>query len=148
MNPIFENKSEITLEKYIYQCNNPVGRKAKRSLKRWKTTQISGMVVMFIITAMAVSYKAYPIALVAGLFVEPGLWNKLFHKSLFNGLLNDNFLDLSIKNVSSKSTKYSCILLFFMLAYWFSILMFDKLSSVLAASSIVDTIASFQDWFE
>lgn len=69
MNPIFENKSEITLEKYIEQCSNPVGRKAKKNLKRWRTTQISGMVVMFIITAMAISYKAYPIALVSGLFV-------------------------------------------------------------------------------
>lgn len=44
--------------------------------------------------------------LVAGLFVEPGLWNKLFHKSLFNGLLNDNFLDLSIKNLEDLLMNY------------------------------------------
>ena len=28
----FVNKSEMTLEKYLYICNNPVGKKAKKKL--------------------------------------------------------------------------------------------------------------------
>lgn len=36
--------------------------------------------------------------LLSGLFVEPGLWNKLFHRSLFDHLLQDNLVDLEIKN--------------------------------------------------
>ena len=35
--------------------------------------------------------------LLEGLFVEPGLWNKLFHKDLFSDLLKDNIIDDSIK---------------------------------------------------
>jgi glycosyltransferase involved in cell wall biosynthesis len=36
--------------------------------------------------------------LLSGSFVEPGLWNKLFHKSLFQSLLQENVMDFSIKN--------------------------------------------------
>lgn len=36
--------------------------------------------------------------LLAGSFVEPGLCNKLFHKTLFNSLLHGDTIDLSIKN--------------------------------------------------
>lgn len=35
--------------------------------------------------------------LIEGKFVEPGLWNKLFHKTLFHSLLQDELMDLSIK---------------------------------------------------
>ena len=35
--------------------------------------------------------------LLAGSRIEPGLCNKLFHKTLFHSLLHDNVLDLSIK---------------------------------------------------
>ena len=35
--------------------------------------------------------------LLAGSMVEPGLWNKLFHKSLFHSLLHNDLMDLSIK---------------------------------------------------
>lgn len=35
--------------------------------------------------------------LLEGSFVEPGLWNKLFHKKLFSNLLNKNLMDTSIK---------------------------------------------------
>lgn len=35
--------------------------------------------------------------LLSGSFIEPGLWNKLFHKTLFQSLLQDDALDLSIK---------------------------------------------------
>ena len=36
--------------------------------------------------------------LLEGSFVEPGLCNKLFHKTLFHSLLHDDLMDLSIKN--------------------------------------------------
>lgn len=36
--------------------------------------------------------------LLEGSFVEPGLWNKLFHKNLIYSLLNEKKMDLSIKN--------------------------------------------------
>ena len=35
--------------------------------------------------------------LLSGSFIEPGLWNKLFHRSLFDPLLQDNLVDLKIK---------------------------------------------------
>ncbi len=35
--------------------------------------------------------------LLSGSFVEPGLWNKLFHKTLFHSLLQPNGFDLSIR---------------------------------------------------
>ena len=37
--------------------------------------------------------------LIDGSFIEPGLWNKLFHKSLFQGLFHSGKMDLSIKNM-------------------------------------------------
>ena len=36
--------------------------------------------------------------LLEGLFIEPGLWNKLFQKRLFHNLLDEAYMDLSIKN--------------------------------------------------
>lgn len=35
--------------------------------------------------------------LISGEFVEPGLWNKLYHKKLFNKLLQNNLMDPKIK---------------------------------------------------
>lgn len=35
--------------------------------------------------------------LLAGSFVEPGLWNKLFHKTLFHSLLHDSIMPKGIK---------------------------------------------------
>lgn len=36
--------------------------------------------------------------LLSGEFIEPGLWNKLFHKTLFHSLLHNEVMDYSIKN--------------------------------------------------
>lgn len=36
--------------------------------------------------------------LFTGSFIEPGLWNKLYHKTLFHSLLCDGVMDTSIKN--------------------------------------------------
>lgn len=36
--------------------------------------------------------------LISGRFVEPGLWNKLYHKKLFHNFLHNEVLDYSIRN--------------------------------------------------
>lgn len=44
--------------------------------------------------------------LLNGTMIEPGLCNKLFHKDLFYSLLNDNLMDLSIKNFEDLLMNY------------------------------------------
>lgn len=44
--------------------------------------------------------------LLEGSFVEPGLWNKLFHKTLFHSLLHEGKMDLSIKNTEDLLMNY------------------------------------------
>lgn len=44
--------------------------------------------------------------LIEGTFVEPGLWNKLFRKDLFHNLLNNELMDLSIKNTEDLLMNY------------------------------------------
>lgn len=35
--------------------------------------------------------------LLEGLFIEPGLWNKLFHRKLFHRMMRENLMDINIK---------------------------------------------------
>ena len=44
--------------------------------------------------------------LLSSSFIEPGLWNKLFHKTLFHSLLHDDIMDLSIKNTEDLLMNY------------------------------------------
>lgn len=44
--------------------------------------------------------------LLEGSFVEPGLWNKLFHKTLFHNLLYYDVMDLSIRNYEDLLMNY------------------------------------------
>ena len=37
-------------------------------------------------------------ALLDGVYIEPGLWNKLFHRRLFDGMLNRGCMDTAIRN--------------------------------------------------
>ena len=37
-------------------------------------------------------------ALLDGSYIEPGLWNKLFHKRLFHSLLHDGLMDTTLRN--------------------------------------------------
>ena len=46
------SKTEITLDKYIEMSSNPLGKKARNDLKRWKTAKISGTVIMAVIGAI------------------------------------------------------------------------------------------------
>lgn len=44
--------------------------------------------------------------LLEGSFVEPGLWNKLFRKTLFHSLLHDDVMDYTIKNYEDLLMNY------------------------------------------
>lgn len=44
--------------------------------------------------------------LLTGSRIEPGLWNKLFHNTLFHSLLHDDVMDLSIKNTEDLLMNY------------------------------------------
>lgn len=44
--------------------------------------------------------------LLEGSFIEPGLWNKLFHNTLFHSLLHEDKMDLSIKNFEDLLMNY------------------------------------------
>ena len=44
--------------------------------------------------------------LIEGSFVDPGLWNKLFHKSLFHDLLQNEVMDLTIRNTEDLLMNY------------------------------------------
>lgn len=45
-------------------------------------------------------------ALLDGSYIEPGLWNKLFHKSLFQGLLHTEVMDTTIRNTEDLLMNY------------------------------------------
>ena len=44
--------------------------------------------------------------LVSGTFIEPGLWNKLYKKSLFKSIIDNDLMDLSIKNTEDLLMNY------------------------------------------
>lgn len=44
--------------------------------------------------------------LLEGAFIEPGLWNKLFHNTLFQSLLHNDVMDLSIRNYEDLLMNY------------------------------------------
>ena len=44
--------------------------------------------------------------LLEGSFIEPGLWNKLFHRTLFHSLLHDDVIDCTIKNYEDLLMNY------------------------------------------
>lgn len=94
MTPFFENKSEITLEKYLYQCNTPIGKKAVKDLKRWKATQIGGMVIMVISTALFWLSDAAPLSVVSMALFMAFVYNLMFkrnanNKKLYNQIIQN-----------------------------------------------------------
>ena len=67
--PVFENKSEITLEKYLYLSNHPIGKKAKKKLKNWRMLQIFAMAVMAVNAIVCFVFDALPIAVISVILV-------------------------------------------------------------------------------
>ena len=45
-------------------------------------------------------------ALLEGSYIEPGLWNKLFHRSLFHNLLHNGTMDTTIRNTEDLLMNY------------------------------------------
>ncbi len=87
----FENKSEITLEKYLYQCNNPIGKKTKKELLRWKSIQAGGMGIMTVTTILFITAEATPLCAVSvalflafayNLFIKRNRQNKKLYSQI------------------------------------------------------------------
>ena len=84
MSVIYENKSEMTLEKYLYQCNTPIGKKAKKDLKRWKISQISAMAASIVLTVFCFLYDAEPIGVISAIFFLTFAYNLAFKRNVKN----------------------------------------------------------------
>ncbi|MBE6877580.1 MAG: YcxB family protein [Ruminococcaceae bacterium] len=80
----FENKSEITLEKYLYLCNNPIGKKAKKKIKNWKLLQIFAMAVMAVNGIVCFVSDALPIAVISLVLCFAFLYKLLFQRNKTN----------------------------------------------------------------
>ena len=78
--PLFENKSEITLEKYLYLSNHPIGKKAKKKLKNWRMLQIFAMAVMAVNAVVCFVSDALPIAVISIMLVAAFLCKLLFQR--------------------------------------------------------------------
>ena len=79
--PLFENKSEITLEKYLYLSNHPIGKKAKKKLKNWRMLQIFAMAVMAVNAIVCFVSDALPIAVISVMLVAAFLCKLLFQRN-------------------------------------------------------------------
>lgn len=77
---IFENKSEITLEKYLYLSNHPIGKKAKKKLKNWRMLQIFAMVVMAVNAFVCYISDALPIAVISLILVFAFIYKLMFQR--------------------------------------------------------------------
>lgn len=93
MSVIYENKSEITLEKYLYQCNTPIGKKSKKQLKVWKTTQISAMVVTLMLSIMCFNSNSAPLGVVAAMFFLIFVYNVFFKRNARNKKLYKQIIE-------------------------------------------------------
>lgn len=80
----FENKSEITQEKYLYMCNNPIGKKAKKKLRNWKMMQGFAMAVMTVNAIVCFSANAYPLAVISLIFWLLFAFKLLFQRNIAN----------------------------------------------------------------
>ena len=78
----FVNKSEMTLEKYLYICNNPVGKKAKKKLKNWKMLQIFAMAVMLVNGVVCYVSDALPIAVISLVLCFAFAYKLLVHRNV------------------------------------------------------------------
>ena len=84
MSSIYENKSEMTLEKYLYQCNTPIGKKAKKNLSRWKASQLSGMIIVLILSILCFTNNAGLLGFIAIGFMIVFAYNLLFKRKVRN----------------------------------------------------------------
>lgn len=94
-----DGDDEIELDMYEVLMNNAIFYQADISHCGYKIIYDNGKVGYFYNTGRLIEQDRLKGLqdLLEGLFVEPGLWNKLFNKKLFNSLLIDDFMDNSIK---------------------------------------------------
>jgi len=59
------SQTEITLEKYSEMTSNPVGKKARNNLKRWKAAKIGGAALMAVTGAMCAVSGRMDFAIIA-----------------------------------------------------------------------------------
>lgn len=74
----FENKSEITLEKYLYLLTHPIGKKAKKKLKNWKMLQIFAMGVTIVYSVVCYVTDALPLAVIGLVLVCAFIYKLMF----------------------------------------------------------------------
>lgn len=84
MEPLFENTSEITLEKFLYQCNTPIGKSAAKKLKRWKTLQASAMGVTGVMAVLCYSYNTIELAVISAIFCAAFAFRLFFQRNISN----------------------------------------------------------------
>ena len=82
--PIFENKSEITLEKYLYLCNHPIGKKAKKKLKNWRMLQLFAMGVTTVYSIVCYISDALPLAVIGLVLICAFLYKLFFQRNRVN----------------------------------------------------------------
>lgn len=94
-----DGDDEIEFDMYEKLYENAIKHKADISHCGYKMVFEDGRVNYFYNTGRLVQQDKLTGLkdLLAGSFIEPGLWNKLFRKNLFHSLLLDNLMDVSIK---------------------------------------------------
>lgn len=94
-----DGDDEIEPEMYEFLLNNAIEYQAEISHCGHKMIYENGTVKYFYDTdRLVIQDRMTGIRdLLEGTMIEPGLWNKLFHRSLFGRLLNERVMDLSIK---------------------------------------------------
>ena len=78
------NTSEIPLEKCLYLCNNPIGKKAKKKLKNWKLLQGFAMAVMAVNGIVCFVSDALPIAVISLVMCFAFLFKLFFQRNIAN----------------------------------------------------------------
>lgn len=94
-----DGDDEIEPDMYEFLLNNAINYKADISHCGYQMVFEDGRIHYFHNTGcLAQQDKPAGLsALLDGSLVEPGLWNKLFHKTLFHSLLHASVMDTSIK---------------------------------------------------
>lgn len=94
-----DGDDEVEPDMYEVLMNNAVKYHADISHCGYQMMFVDGHVNFFYNTGRLVQQDKITGLkdLLSGSFVEPGLWNKLFHKKLFHSLLHDNSMPTDIK---------------------------------------------------
>lgn len=80
----YKSRTEITQEKYLEMCNNPVGKAAKKKLKQWKTVQIAGMAVAAANTAVSLYIGSTAISVISAAFCAAFAYKFFFQRNNAN----------------------------------------------------------------